>query len=59
VRNVTKDRLVEALNAIQNGRDAGEFHDELETIIGIMLDRVSQDDIDMAYAELREDTAEG
>ena len=56
---MTKDRLVEALNAIQNGRDAGGYHDELETLIGLLLDRVSQDDIDVAYAGLREDNAEG
>ena len=54
---MTKDRLVEVLGKIQDGEDAGYFHDEIETIIGVMIDFVTQEAIDKAYADIREDAA--
>jgi hypothetical protein len=35
---VNKDRILEAANAIQNGSDASNYHDELEVIIGLIMD---------------------
>ena len=51
---MTKDKLVEALNAIQNGRDAGYFHDELETLISLVVN-VSDEAITAAWDELKAD----
>jgi hypothetical protein len=55
---MTKDRLVEVLGKLQGGEDPGYFHDELETLIGVVLDFVSQEQIDKVYAELQEDKTE-
>jgi hypothetical protein len=35
---VDKDRILEAANAIQNGMDAGAYYDELEVIIGLIME---------------------
>jgi hypothetical protein len=35
---VDKDRILNAANAIQNGSDAGVYHDELEVIIGVIME---------------------
>ena len=51
---MTIDRLVEVLGKINGGEDAGYFHDEIETIIGVLIDHVTQEAVDKAYAELRE-----
>ena len=58
VKNVTKDRLVETLGKIQSGADPGYYHDEIETVIGLLMDCVTQEDVDKAYAEIREDKVE-
>jgi len=51
---VTKEKLVEVLGKINDGEEAGCFHDEIETIIGVLSNSVSQADVDKAYAELRD-----
>ena len=38
VKQVDKDRLLNAANAIQNGSGAGSYHDELEVIIGLIME---------------------
>jgi len=58
VEKVTKDRLVEVLGKLNDGGDPGYYHDEIETLLGIVLDFVSQEQIDKAYAELQEDKTE-
>lgn len=55
---MTKDRLVEVMGKINDGEDAGYFHDEIETVIGVLLNSVSQEDVDKAYAEIRDDSTE-
>jgi hypothetical protein len=50
-----KDRLVAALNKIQDGADAGGFHDELETLITIVVN-ARDEDIVAAWEDLRTDT---
>ena len=52
---MNKDKLVEALNAIQNGRGAGQYHDELETVIGLVMN-ASDEDITAAWEEISKDT---
>ena len=52
---MNKDKLVNALNAIQNGRDAGEFHDELETVIGLVMN-TTDEAIAAAWEEISSDT---
>ena len=52
---MTKDRLLETLDKIQSGADSGYYHDEIETVIGLLLDSVTQEDVDKAYAGLREE----
>jgi hypothetical protein len=52
---VTKDRLVEVLSKINSGEDAGYYHDEIETVIGVLLDSVTQEDVDKAFAGIRDD----
>ena len=40
---MNKDKVLEAANAIQNGKsDGGEFHDELEIIIGLIMDATEE-----------------
>lgn len=49
-----KDRLLEALNGIQNGRDAEGYYDELETVIGIIMN-TTDEAITAAWDEIHED----
>jgi hypothetical protein len=53
-----KDKIVEALNAIQNGTDAGHFHDELEVVIGLVMN-ASDEDIAAVIQEIHEDAENG
>jgi hypothetical protein len=38
VRDLDKDKVVNALNAIQAGQDSGVFHDELSVAIGVLME---------------------
>jgi hypothetical protein len=59
VARMTKDRLVEALEKIQNGEDAGFFHDELETLLGVVMDFVTDEQVAKAFSEIHiDDTTE-
>jgi len=50
-----KEKLLAALYALQNGeKEAGYFHDELETLIGIVVE-LGDSVIEAAWKELRED----
>ncbi|MDD4474288.1 MAG: hypothetical protein PHV95_00655 [Eubacteriales bacterium] len=49
-----KDKILNALNAIQNGTDAGVFHDELEVAIGILME-TSDEVIAAVILEIHED----
>ena len=40
---MNKDKIIEAANAIQNGNDGGEYHDELEIIIGLIMNATDKD----------------
>jgi len=50
-----KDKLLEALNDIQNGCDGGGYHDELETVMGIIMD-VTDEAIAAAWEEISAET---
>ena len=50
-----KDKLLAALNAIQDGREIGYFHDELETMITLVIN-ISDEDITAAWEDLSADT---
>ena len=52
---MNKDKLLEALNGIQNGRDAGGYHDELETVIGVIMN-ATDEAIATAWQEIKEVT---
>jgi hypothetical protein len=52
-----KDKIVNALNAIQNGADIGGYHDELEVIFCLIMNATDAD-IAAAIQEIHED-AEG
>lgn len=49
-----KDKLLAALNELQNGEDAGKFHDELETLITIVVN-ASDEVITAAWEDLSTD----
>jgi len=53
---VNKDKILDALNAIQNGSDAGEFHDELEAVIGILIE-TSEETIAAVVQDIHGDNA--
>ena len=40
---MNKDKILNAANAIQNGTDAGIYHDELEVIIGLIMNASDED----------------
>ena len=40
---MNKDKILNAANAIQNGTDAGTYHDELEVIIGLIMNASDED----------------
>ena len=51
-----KDKILAALYAIQNGeKEAGHFHDELETIITLVVN-AKEEDIVEAWNDLKTDT---
>jgi Asp-tRNA(Asn)/Glu-tRNA(Gln) amidotransferase C subunit len=53
---VDKDKLLAALHAIQSGeKEAGHFHDELETIITLIVN-AKDEDITAAWEDFRTDT---
>ncbi|MDD4494433.1 MAG: hypothetical protein PHV32_08830 [Eubacteriales bacterium] len=49
-----KDKILNALNAIQNGMDAGAFHDELEIAMGVLME-TSEEAIAAVIQDIRED----
>ncbi|MCL2509410.1 MAG: hypothetical protein FWF05_09560 [Oscillospiraceae bacterium] len=53
---MNKDKILDALNAIQNGSDAGEFHDELEAVIGILIE-TSEETIAAVVQDIHGDNA--
>jgi hypothetical protein len=57
VKILDKDKLLEALNKIQNGEDAGGFYDELETLTAIVVD-ISDDVVAAAWKDISTDTQE-
>lgn len=51
-----KEKILAALYAIQNGdKDAGCFHDEIETLIGIVVE-MQDSIIETAWTDLQTDT---
>ena len=46
-----KDKLVNAANAIYNGAEAGAYHDEIETIIALIMN-ASDEAIAAAWQEI-------
>ena len=50
-----KDKLLAALNEMQNGKEAGHFHDEIETLITIVVN-ISDEDVAAAWEDLSTDT---
>jgi hypothetical protein len=55
VQNLDKDSIVNALNAIQNGKDAGFYHDQLEVVIGVLME-TSEETIAAVIKDIHEDT---
>ena len=49
-----KDKLLAALNALQDGADAGAYNDELETLITLVVNG-KDEDIRLAWEDLRLD----
>ena len=49
-----KEQLLAALNAMQNGEDAGKFHDELEMSFALVTN-VSDEDVYNAWKFLRDE----
>jgi hypothetical protein len=49
-----KDKIVNALNAIQNGQAPGNFHDEIEVALGVLME-TSEDLIAKVVEEIHED----
>ncbi len=53
-----KDKLIAALNAMQDGtHEAGHFHDELETLITLVVS-AKDEDIAAAWEDFHTDTQE-
>ena len=51
-----KEKLLAALNAMQNGdKEAGHFHDELETLITLVVN-AKDEDIAAAWEDIVTDT---
>ena len=58
VKKVDKDKLIAALSALQDGtKDAGYFHDELETLIALVIN-AKDEDIAAAWEDVHTDTQE-
>ncbi|MDR1565058.1 MAG: hypothetical protein LBS74_08890 [Oscillospiraceae bacterium] len=49
-----KDKIVNALNAIQSGEDSGKFHDELEVAISVLME-TSEEVIAAVVRDIHED----
>ena len=49
-----RDRLVNAANDIYNGADVGKYHDEIETIIALII-QASDEAITAAWDEISND----
>jgi hypothetical protein len=49
-----KDKILNAANAIQGGADAGAYNDELEVIIGLIMNATDAD-IAVVWQEIHED----
>ena len=49
-----KDKLVNAANDIYNGADVGKYHDEIETIIALIMN-ASDEAIAAAWDEISND----
>ena len=47
-----KEKLLVALNEIQNGEDAGYYHDEIETLIALVLN-ISDGEVKIAQGSIR------
>jgi len=54
VKRLDKDKLVNAANDIYNGADVGKYHDEIETIIALIM-HSSNEDIAAAWDEISND----
>lgn len=52
-----KDKLLAALDAMQDGADAGAYHDELETLIDLVRS-ASDGDITTAWERLKAEPEE-
>lgn len=50
-----KDKLLNAANALYNGADSGAYHDEIETIIALIMN-VSDEAIAAAWLDISTDT---
>lgn len=50
-----KEKILTALNAIQNGEKADGFHDEIETLITLVVN-AKDDDIVAAWEDFHTDT---
>ena len=48
---MNKDKVLNAANAIQNGADSGAYYDEIEIMIGLIMN-ASQDDIAEIWQEI-------
>ena len=51
---MNKDTVLNAANAIQNGASSGGFHDELEVMIGLIMN-ATEDDIAAIWTEISTD----
>jgi hypothetical protein len=49
-----KDKILNAANAIQGGADGGNYNDELEVIIGLIMN-ATDEDIAAVWQEIHED----
>ena len=54
---MNKDKILNALNAIQNSLDTEEFHDELEIAIGILME-TSEETIAVVVQDIHDDKAD-
>jgi len=50
-----KENLLKALNSIQEGKDAESYHDELETLITLVVN-AKDEDITAAWEDFHTDT---
>lgn len=50
---MNKDKILETANVLQNNSDGGEYHDELEVIIGLIMN-ASEEDIAAIVQEIHE-----